>query len=64
MPTETPFGTAVPSWMHNVARLILAVEADAAVVRYPKAPLDAGVWEGCWVAEPARFAAQAHTIKP
>lgn len=63
VPTETPFGTGVPLWMHDVARLILAVEADAAVVRHAKTP-DAGAWEGCWVSEPARFAAQAHTIKP
>ena len=64
VPTETPFGTGVPSWMHDVARLILAVEADAAVVRYPKTPLAAGEWEGCWIADPADFAARAHTIKP
>lgn len=63
-PTETPFGTGVPPWMHDVARLVLAIEADAAVVRRPRAPLAAGVWEGCWIADPEGFAARAHTIKP
>jgi hypothetical protein len=64
VPATTPFGTGVPSWMHDVARLILAVEADAAVLRRPKTPLAAGVWEGCWITDPPGFAARAHTIKP
>jgi hypothetical protein len=64
VPTATPFGTGVPSWMHDVARLVLAVEADAAVLRSPRTPLATGVWEGCWITDPAGFAARAHTIKP
>ena len=64
VPTTTPFGTGVPSWMHDVARLVLAVEADAAMLRHPKKPLAAGVWKGCWITNAAAFAARAHTIKP
>jgi hypothetical protein len=37
VPIETPFGTGVPSWMHDVARLIRAVEADAAKTPSPQA---------------------------
>lgn len=64
VPTGTPFGSGVPAWMHDIARLILAVEADAAVLRHPKPPLAAGTWDGCWITDPAGFAARAHTIKP
>jgi hypothetical protein len=64
VPTETPFGSGVPSWMHDIARLITAVEADAAVLRSPRTPLATGVWQDCWITDPAGFAARAHTIKP
>jgi hypothetical protein len=64
VPAATPFGSGVPSWRHDLARLIQAVEADAAVLRNPKTPLAAGVWDGCWITDPAGFAARAHTIKP
>ena len=36
VPSDTLFGTGVQPWMHEVARLILAVGANAALLRDPK----------------------------
>lgn len=56
---EPPPGPGVGADLRAVAHLISWVQAEAAVLQPPRAPLGRGQWEGCWVTDPRAFAEHA-----